>query len=98
MASFSLKKIGFLTPLAALVLILVLADVLLTFITQSLRQQVSEHQQVLGQSVQMEAVYREIVTAIATVAVTRNDPELKSLLTSQGINLDGDSKAPGGTK
>jgi hypothetical protein len=98
MASLSLKKIGFLTPLAVLVLILVLADVLLTFITQSLRQQVSEHQQVLGQSVQMEAVYREIVTAIATVAVTRNDPELKSLLTSQGINLDSDSKAPGGAK
>jgi uncharacterized membrane-anchored protein YhcB (DUF1043 family) len=98
MAEFSLKRIGFLTPLAVLILILVLANVLLTLGNQSLRQQLAERQQLINQSIQMEALHREIVTGIATVAVKTNDAELKSLLASQGINLGGDPKVPGGAK
>jgi predicted Holliday junction resolvase-like endonuclease len=86
-----------LTPLAVLVLILVLVSVFLTFANQSLRQQLGERQQVISQSMQLEALHREIVQAIATVAVTRNDEQLKALLAAQGINLGGESK-PGGAK
>lgn len=95
MASFNLKRIGFLTPLAALALLLVLVNILLTFGNQSLRLQLAERQQTINQSVQIEAIHREIVTAIATVAVQRNDPELKAMLASVGIDLDGGAKAPG---
>jgi regulatory protein YycI of two-component signal transduction system YycFG len=98
MASLSLKKIGFLTPLAVLILILVLVNVLLTLGNQFLRQQLNERQQVLSQSMQMEGLYREIVTTLATVAVKTNDPQIKGLLASQGINLDGDPKPGGGAK
>lgn len=98
MASFSLKKIGFFTPLAVLILILVLVNVLLTLANQFLRQQLNERQQVLSQSMQMEGLYREIVTTLATVAVKTNDPQIKGLLASQGINLDGDPKPGGGAK
>ena len=98
MAALSLKRIGFLTPLAVLILILVLVNVLLTLGNQSLRIQLAERQQFINQSIQMEAVYREIVTAVASVAVKTNDEKLKGLLASQGINLGGDSKAPGGAK
>jgi len=93
-----LKRIGFLTPLAVLILVLELVNVLLTVGNQSLRIQLAERQQFINQSIQMEAVYREIVTAVASVAVKTNDEKLKGLLASQGINLGGDPKAPGGAK
>ncbi|HEY2986294.1 MAG TPA: hypothetical protein VGL11_01110 [Candidatus Binatia bacterium] len=95
MAAYSLKRIGFLTPLAALILILVVLNVLLSLGNQSLRQQFAERQQLINQGIQLEAVHREIVTTLATVAVKTNDAELKSLLASQGINLGGEPKTPG---
>jgi predicted Holliday junction resolvase-like endonuclease len=98
MAGLSFKRIGVLTPLAVLMLILVLINVLLTLGNQSLRQQLAERQQILNQSIQMEAIHREIVTGIATIAVKTNDAELKDLLSSQGINLGGDLKSSSGGK
>ena len=98
MAAYSLKRIGFLTPLAVLILILALVNVLLTLGNQSVRVQLAEHQQSMNQSIQMEGLYREIVGALASVAVNRNDAELKSLLASQGINVSDDPKAAGGVK
>lgn len=98
MAAYSLKRIGVLSPLAVLILILVLVNVLLTFGNQSLRLQLAEQQQFINQSLQMEALHREIVQTLASVAVKRNDEQLKSLLASQGINVGGDGKAAGGAK
>jgi hypothetical protein len=98
MASFNLKRIGFLTPLAVLILILVLVNVLLTVGNQALRIQLAERQQFLNQSIQMESIYREIVTTLATVAIKTNDEQLKGVLASQGINLGGETKTPGETK
>jgi hypothetical protein len=95
MAAFSLKRIGFLTPLAVLILILVLVNVLLTLGNQSLRMQLAERQQLINQSIQMEAIHREIVTGIAAIAMKTNDTELKNLLASQGINVGGDAKSAG---
>ncbi len=95
MAGLNLKRIGFLTPLAVLVLVLVLVNVFLTFANQSLRMQLTERQQIINQSLQLEALHREIVQSIAGVAARTNDAELKNLLASQGINLGGDSKAGG---
>lgn len=86
------------TPLAVLILILVLANVLLTLGNQSLRQQLAQRQQIINQSIQMEGLHREIVKAIATVAMKNNDDQLKGLLASQGVNLGGDPKVPGGAK
>ena len=98
MASLSLKRIGLLTSLAVLMLILVLVDMLLTLSSQFLQRQLGEQQQIINRSIQMEALQREIVTSIATVAVKTNDAELKNLLASQGINVDGPPKAAGGAK
>ena len=98
MAAYSLKRIGFLTPLAVLILILVVVDVVLTIGNQSVRLQLAGRQQIINQGIQMEAIHREIVQALASVAVKTNDEQLKSLLASQGINVGGDSKAPGGAK
>jgi predicted Holliday junction resolvase-like endonuclease len=93
--AFSFRRIGFLMPLSVILLLLVLVNVLLTLGNQSLRQQLTERQQFLTQSIQMEALHREIVTTLAAVVVKTNDPELKTLLTSQGISLGSDPQTAG---
>jgi len=98
MAASGLKRIGFLTPLAVLALILVLINVVLAIGNQSLRIQLAERQQFISQSMQMEGLYREIMQAVASVAVKTKDEQLMSLLVSQGINVGGDPKAAGGAK
>lgn len=87
-----------LTILAGLMLVLVVVDILLSLGNQSLRMQVGERQQAITQAMQLEAVHREIVTAIATVALKTNDPQLKSLLASQGVNLEAAPGTPGSKK
>jgi hypothetical protein len=83
--------------LAALMLVLVLANILMSLGNQSLRGEVNERQQFIAQSIQLEGLHREIVAALATVALKTKDDQLKSLLTSQGISF---STAPeqGGAK
>jgi hypothetical protein len=90
MAANILKRIGFLTPLAGLTLALVLVNVLLSFGNQSLRLEINERQQFITQSIQLEGLHREIVTALASIAVKDNDKQLKGLLASQGIGFVGD--------
>ena len=98
MAANVLKRIGFLTPLAGLMLILVLVNVLLSLGNQFLRLEVNERQQFITQSIQLEGLHREIVTALASIAVKNNDEQLKSLLASQGISIVGNPRAAGGAK
>ena len=97
MAANMLKKIGFLTPLAGLTLVLVLVNVLLSLGNQFLRLEVNERQQFITQSIQLEELQREIVAALASVAVKSNDRQLKDLLASMGINLV-DPRAAGGAR
>jgi len=75
------------TILAALTLILVAVNILLSLGNESLRVDVSQRQQFIAQSMQLEGLHREIVTALASIAVRNNDEQLKGLLASQGINL-----------
>jgi hypothetical protein len=79
-----------LTVLAALILVLVFVDILLGLGNQSLRVEVSERQQFIAQSMQLEGLHREIVTTLATVALKTNDDKLKGLLASQGISFGAD--------
>ena len=87
-----------LTALAVLMLVLVVVNILLSLGNQSLRAEVSERQQFITQSIQLESLHREIVTVLATVALKTNDQQLKSLLASQGISFDPTPAQPGGVK
>jgi len=98
MAANVLKRIGLLTPLAGLLLVLVLVNVLLSLGNQSLRVEVGERQQFITQTIQLEGLHREIVAALASSAVKNNDEQLKSLLASQGISFVGNPGAAGGAK
>ncbi|MBI4528093.1 MAG: hypothetical protein HY695_30225 [Deltaproteobacteria bacterium] len=92
------RRIGFLTPLAGLLLVLVLVNVLVSLGNQFLRVEVTERQQFITQSIQLEALSREIVTALLTIAVKNKDDQLMSLLASHGISVAGEPKASGGAK
>ena len=87
-----------LTALAVLMLVLVVVNILLSLGNQSLRAEVSERQQFITQSIQLESLHREIVTVLATGALKTNDQQLKSLLASQGISFDPTPPQPGGAK
>ena len=87
-----------LTILAALMLVLVLANVLLSLGNQSLRVDVNERQQLITQGMQLEGLHREIVTVLASIAVKSNDEQLKSLLASQGISFGADAGRAGSSK
>jgi hypothetical protein len=87
-----------LTALAALVLVLVLVNILLSLGNQSLRAEVGERQQFITQGIQLESLHREIVTVLATVALKNKDDQLKNLLASQGIGFDSTLPQPGSAK
>ncbi|MET0500007.1 MAG: hypothetical protein ABW172_00640 [Candidatus Binatia bacterium] len=80
-----------LTVLAALLLVLVLVGILLSLGNQSLRVEVSDRQQFIAQSMQLEGLHREIITTLVTAALKTNDEKLKGLLASQGISFGAES-------
>ena len=86
------------TVLAVLILILVVVNILLSLGNQSLRVEVSQRQQFISQSIQLEGLHREIVTTLASIAMKTNDGQLKNLLASQGINLGANPGQAGSTK
>ncbi len=82
-----LGKIGILTPLAGLILVLVVLNVLLSLGNQSLRQDVNERQQIVTQTFQVEALNREIIGVLAGIALEEKDQQLLELLAAHGITF-----------
>lgn len=73
--------------LAFITCILVVVNMYLFAGNQSLQREVAERQQFITQSVQIQGIAREIVTALANLAAKNNDEQLKRLLTSHGITF-----------
>jgi hypothetical protein len=76
-----LNLLGFLT------LILVFVNMFLLVGNQSLQQSVTERQQVIMRSIQMQSPAREALTALASIAVRTEDDQLKQLLSKHGISV-----------
>lgn len=76
-----LNLIGFLT------LILVFINMFLLVGNQSLQRMVAERQQSILRGVQMQAPAREVITAMANLAVRTDDEQLKQLLANNGITV-----------
>jgi predicted Holliday junction resolvase-like endonuclease len=76
-----LNLFGFLT------LILVFVNMFLLVGNQSLQRNVAERQQAIMQSIQMQGSAREIISALANLAVRTEDEQLKQLLTKHGITV-----------
>ena len=76
-----------LTTLALLAAIFVVANMLLFTSNRGAQSEVTARQEYIQQSVQLEGLYRDIVKALADLAVRNQDEDLKSLLAAQGISV-----------
>jgi predicted Holliday junction resolvase-like endonuclease len=82
----------FMTVWSVLVLVLVLLNILIGLGNQSVQAEVSERQQEIAQTIQLEALNRQLVTVLASMAVKTNDAQLKKLLADSGVNVGADAE------
>lgn len=93
------KKISrILTSLAVLVLLLVLVNIVIGLGNQSIQTDVSERQQVIGHTMQLEALNRQLINVLANLALKNNDEALMAVLAAAGINLQTVAPAKPATK
>lgn len=85
-----LNVIGFLT------LILVFVNMFLLVGNQSLQRIVAERQQAIMRSIQMQGPAREVISALANLAVRTEDEKLKQLLANHGITISVNNAPPAG--
>lgn len=82
-----------LTVFATLVLLLVIVTIVVALGNQSIQAEVSERQQMLAQTLQLENLNRQLIGVMANLALKTNDAQLKKLLAESGVNL-GPAEAP----
>jgi predicted Holliday junction resolvase-like endonuclease len=75
------------TILSTLVLLLVIVNIVLAFGNQSIQSEVSERQQILAQTLQLENLNRQLIGVMANLALKTNDEQLKKVLADSGVNL-----------
>ena len=85
-----LNVIGFIT------LLLVFVNMFLLVGNQSLQRNVAERQQAIMRSIQMQGPAREVISAMANLAVRSDDEQLKQLLAKHGITVSVNPAAPTG--
>ncbi len=76
-----------LSGLAGLALVLVIINIVLFTGNRSIQAEVNTRQQFINQSLQLDRLNRDLVTALANLASRNNDEQLKNLLTSHGITF-----------
>jgi hypothetical protein len=83
-----------LTILSSLVLVLVLANIFVALGNQSIQAEVSERQQIIAQTIQLESLNRQLINVLANLALKTNDEQLKKVLAASGIDLSSAGEAP----
>ena len=76
-----------LTGLSGLTVILVLVNIALFLSNRTIQNEVNARQQFVNQSLQFDRLNREMVTALANLAVRNNDEQLRNLLAEHGITF-----------
>jgi len=89
-----LKRIEFiiLTVAAAIFLVVVVANVMLSRTSRAMQIQFSEQQQFVATTTQLEVLNRELIRALAELAARTNDDQIRSLLSANGITFTIDQK------
>lgn len=73
--------------LAVAAVVLSVTDMLLVSRTRDQQAELGQRQQFIQQSVALEALYRDIVKALAELGVKNGDRQVLDVLAAQGINL-----------
>ncbi|HYA27686.1 MAG TPA: hypothetical protein VEI95_02635 [Acidobacteriota bacterium] len=76
-----------LTILSCLVLLLVIVNIIIGLGNQSIQSEVAERQQIIAQTIQLEALNRQLINVLANLALKTNDEQLKKILAAGGITL-----------
>ena len=87
-------QFNLLTALGALALLLALANGVFFTQNRAAQADVNGRAQFIQQSVALEGLYRDIVKALAELAVKNNDTQLMQMLSAQGINVSVNAPAP----
>jgi len=84
-----LKKWQFWLAMSAsgLACLLVVANMVLFTQNRAAQQNISARQQYLQQSVQLEALYQQLVKGAAELSARNKDEQLRSVLNAQGITF-----------
>ncbi|PYN73163.1 MAG: hypothetical protein DMD96_33075 [Candidatus Rokuibacteriota bacterium] len=85
------------TLAGAAAIILFVVNVVLVERNRSLQGEINLRQQFIQQSVQLEALNRDLISAIANLSVRNKDEQLKTILTQQGITFNVAPSLPGPT-
>jgi hypothetical protein len=80
-----------LTVLSGLSLVLVLVNGALFLTNRASQAEITARQQFIQQTVQLEGLYREIVKALAELAVKNGDNQIIQMLAAQGISVSNNS-------
>jgi predicted Holliday junction resolvase-like endonuclease len=83
-----------LTILSSLVLLLVVVNIFISLGNQSIQSEVSERQQTISQTLQLEGLNRQLINVLANLALKSNDDALKKVLAAGGIDLGGAGQPP----
>lgn len=76
------------TVLAAACFVAMAANVALGYSNLASRAEVTQRQQYVQQSLQLEGLYREIIRALAELAARNNDSDVKAMLQRHGISFN----------
>ena len=75
------------TILAGLLIVIVLINIIFLLGNQSVQAEVAERQQTIQQTMQLEALHRQLVAVLANMAIKSNDKQIEALLSSSGVDL-----------
>ena len=76
-----------LTALGALALLLAITNATLFTANRRLQGELAQRQQFIQQTGPLEGLYRDIVKALAEMAVKGNDKQVLDMLSAQGLNV-----------
>lgn len=83
-----------LTLIAAVGFVAMLVNVAFGVSNSNARTDVTQRQQFVQQSVQLEGLYKEIVRSLAELGARNNDGDVKALLQKHGITYNVNPPAP----
>ncbi len=72
---------------SAFALMLVVFNIVVAMQNREAQMQLIKRQQFVQQTVPLETLYREIVKALAEMAVKTNDQQVVDMLATQGLNI-----------
>ena len=84
------------TVIAVVVAVIAGYDMMLFNQNRAIQVELGRRAQYLQQTVQLEALYREMIKTLADLSARRQDKALRELLTSQGITFDTEAATPAG--